>query len=76
VMFDTRSENEVEYVGYGDLKKIFVLTLPEDTYWKSLSDTMLVLALIVPWNTRGKSASDANVYMTLRLASVVMDVTT
>lgn len=72
-MFETRSGTEVEYVGYGDLKKLFVLPLPPDGYWGSLSGTTLILALIVPWNTRGKSATEGNVYMTSRLASVMTD---
>ncbi|KAF8441735.1 hypothetical protein L210DRAFT_3399302, partial [Boletus edulis BED1] len=59
---------------YGDLKKIFVLPLPPDAYWGSLSDTTLILALIVPWNTKGKSATEGNVYMGSRLASVITDV--
>ena len=73
-MFETHSGTEVEYIGYGDLKKIFVLPLPPDAYWGSLGSTTLILALIVPWNTRGKSATEENVYMTSRLASVMTDV--
>ncbi|KAI9573911.1 hypothetical protein HD554DRAFT_2012432 [Boletus coccyginus] len=73
-MFKTRSGTEVEFVSYGDLKKIFVLSLPPDVYWGTLGGTTLILMLVVPWNTRGKSATEENVYMTSRLASVMTDV--
>ena len=72
-MFETHSGTKVEYISYGDLKKIFVLPLPSDAYWGSLSGMTLILTLIVPWNTRGKSATEGNVYMTSHLASVMTD---
>ncbi|KAG9309107.1 hypothetical protein JVU11DRAFT_11000 [Chiua virens] len=73
-IFETRPGNEVTYTGYGDLEKLFVLTLPHNGLFKELSGKHLVLALIMPWNTDGKLASEENVYMTHCRASIVTDV--
>ena len=73
-MFKTRTGNPVVHVSYGELEKIFVLTLPKDKFFKTLSGKLLVLALITPWDTEGKSGAEDNVYMTSRKASVVTDV--
>ena len=72
-MFKTQTGNPVVHVGYGELEKIFVLTLPIDKFFKTLSSKSLVLALIAPWDTEGKSAAEDNVYMTSRKASLVTD---
>ena len=72
-MFETRTGNPVVHVGYGELEKIFVLNLPIDKFFKTLSGKLLVLALIAPWDTEGKSAAEDNIYMTSRKASLVTD---
>lgn len=73
-MFETRTGNPVVHIGYGELERVFILTLPIDKFFKTLSGKSLVLALIAPWDTEGKSAAADNVYMTSRKASVVTNV--
>ncbi|KIN99452.1 hypothetical protein M404DRAFT_73784, partial [Pisolithus tinctorius Marx 270] len=56
---------------YGDLEKIFMLTLPPNKFFASLSDKMLILALITPWNTKGKDAVSENTYLLFCCATIV-----
>lgn len=50
-------------LGYGTLKKIFTLTLPQDLFFGVLSGKTLLLTLIAPWDTaKGRDAAVENVY--------------
>jgi hypothetical protein len=73
-MFDAQAHGVITHVGYRDLERIFVLTLPPDEIFKSLKGKTLVLALITPWDTEGKSAAEENVFMTSQKAKIVTDV--
>lgn len=65
---------KVTYVSYGDLEKIFVLTLSVNKLFKILSGKVLALALVTPWNTEGKLAAEEDIYMTSWKAKVVTEV--
>lgn len=64
----------VKYLGYGDLEKILVVTLPTKAFFACFSGRTVALALVTPWNTDGKDATKENVYMSERRASIIMDV--
>lgn len=72
--FENREHSLIRVTGYGDLNKIFVLTLASDAFFTSLSSKMLILALITPWNTEGKDATLENTYLLSRRAPIVTDV--
>lgn len=61
-------------MGYGDLEKILVITLPTNPFFANLSAQIIVLALVTPWDTNGKDASKEDVYMTTRKASFITDI--
>ncbi|KAF9222843.1 hypothetical protein BS17DRAFT_767596 [Gyrodon lividus] len=64
----------ITQVSYGDLERIFILTIPTDDFFARLSGQTVALALVVPWDTDGKDATKGNVYMTSRKASVITDI--
>ncbi|KIN97008.1 hypothetical protein M404DRAFT_161491 [Pisolithus tinctorius Marx 270] len=74
VILEAHNRHLVRVIGYGDLEKIFVLTLPSNKFFTSLSGKTLVLALITPWNTKGKDAASENTYLLSRRATIVTDV--
>ncbi|KAI5987007.1 hypothetical protein F5J12DRAFT_867766, partial [Pisolithus orientalis] len=51
-----------------------MLTLPPNKFFPSLSGKTLVLALITPWNTKGKDAANENTYLLSHHATIVTDV--
>ena len=63
----------VKHLGYGDLEKILVITLPTKSFLTDFSGRTVVFALVTPWDTDGKDATKENLYMTQRRASVIMD---
>ncbi|KIK97904.1 hypothetical protein PAXRUDRAFT_807196 [Paxillus rubicundulus Ve08.2h10] len=73
VVFETCT-GVITTVSYGDLEKIFVLTIPTDDFFAKLGGETIALALITPWDTAGKDATKENVYITSRKASIVTDV--
>ncbi|KAI5985406.1 hypothetical protein EDC04DRAFT_2590294, partial [Pisolithus marmoratus] len=60
--------------GYGNLNKIFMLTLASATFFTSLSSKMLILTLITPWNTEGKDATLENTYLLSQHTPIITDV--
>ncbi|KAF8833391.1 hypothetical protein BDN67DRAFT_917119, partial [Paxillus ammoniavirescens] len=64
----------ITQVSYGDLEKIFILTIPTDDFFAKLGGETIILALITPWDMDGKDATKENVYMTSRKASIVTDI--
>ncbi|KAI6151272.1 hypothetical protein BKA82DRAFT_4125839 [Pisolithus tinctorius] len=64
----------VQVIRYGDLEKIFMLTLPPNKFFTSLSSKTLVLALITPWNTKGKDTTSKNTYLLSHCATIVTNV--
>lgn len=74
VKVEGRNGTLFDRVGYGELKKIFVLTLPTDQSFKALSGETLVLTLITPWETGGKNAARENTFMESKKADIVTDV--
>ncbi|KAI5983266.1 hypothetical protein EDC04DRAFT_2592014, partial [Pisolithus marmoratus] len=64
----------IHITGYGNLNKIFMLTLAMDAFFASLSGKILVLALITPWNTEGNDATLENTYLLSCRATIVTDV--
>ncbi|KAH0832349.1 hypothetical protein J3R83DRAFT_13365 [Lanmaoa asiatica] len=73
VVFEIRT-GAIKQVNYGDLKRIYVLTIPEEPFFGLLQGKTFILALVTPWDTDGKLASKENVYMTMRKASVITDI--
>ncbi|KIO05663.1 hypothetical protein M404DRAFT_948071 [Pisolithus tinctorius Marx 270] len=73
VILEARNHHLVQVIRYGDLEKIFVLTLPPNKFFTSLSGKTLVLALITPWNTKGKDTVSKNTYLLSRHATIVTD---
>ena len=51
-----------------------MVAIPEDVFFGGLNGKTLALALITPWNTDGKVASEETVFMTSRKASVITDI--
>ncbi|KAI6001303.1 hypothetical protein EDD15DRAFT_2159011, partial [Pisolithus albus] len=74
VTLETRQHCLIHVTGYGDLNKIFALTLATDRFFEALSGKTLVLALITPWNTEGKDAAVENTYLLSRRATIVTDI--
>ncbi|KAI6044177.1 hypothetical protein EDC04DRAFT_2599533 [Pisolithus marmoratus] len=74
VTFENCEHSLIRVTGYGDLNKIFVLTLASDAFFTSLSSKTLILALITPWNTEGKDATLENTYLLSQHAPIVTDV--
>ncbi|KIO03138.1 hypothetical protein M404DRAFT_146306, partial [Pisolithus tinctorius Marx 270] len=74
VILEARNRHLVRVIGYGDLEKIFVLTLPSNKFFASLSGKTLILALITPWNTKGKDTASENTYLLSCHATIVTDV--
>ncbi|KAI5984972.1 hypothetical protein EDC04DRAFT_2590569, partial [Pisolithus marmoratus] len=74
VTFENHKHSLICVTGYGDLNKIFMLTLASDAFFTSLSSKMLILALITPWNTEGKDAMLENTYLLSWCAPIITDV--
>ncbi|KAI6159326.1 hypothetical protein EDD17DRAFT_1613662 [Pisolithus thermaeus] len=74
VTLETREHCLIHITGYGDLNKIFVMTLATGAFFKSLSGKTLILALITPWNTEGNDATLENTYLLSCHATIVTDV--
>lgn len=63
----------MKHLGYGDLEKIVIVTLPADPFFAALSGKTISLVLIVPWDSDGRDAAKENVYMTTRRAAFVTE---
>ncbi|KAI6028191.1 hypothetical protein EDC04DRAFT_2572975, partial [Pisolithus marmoratus] len=74
VTFENCKHSLICVTGYGNLNKIFMLTLASDAFFTSLCSKMLILALITPWNTEGKDATLENTYLLSRCAPIITDV--
>ncbi|KIK77263.1 hypothetical protein PAXRUDRAFT_167400, partial [Paxillus rubicundulus Ve08.2h10] len=73
VVFETRT-GVITQVRYGDLEKIFILTIPTNDFFAKLGRETIILELITPWDMDGKDATKANVYMTSWKVSIVTDI--
>ena len=65
---------DVKILGYSDLKKILIITLPTNPLFANLSGEIIVLALVTPWDTNSKDASEDDVYMTSGKAVFITDI--
>ncbi|KAF8833262.1 hypothetical protein BDN67DRAFT_917366 [Paxillus ammoniavirescens] len=74
VVFQPHTGPAVRRISYGDLEKIFVLTLPADVFFRNLSGKTLALTLITPWDTEGKITSKEMTFLKSRRASIVTDI--
>lgn len=74
-VFETRSEGSVSrQTGYGDLEKILAFSVPAVPFFGTLRGKTVLLALVRPWDTDGKDASQENVFFKSRNAKIVMDI--
>lgn len=74
-VFETRSEGSVSrQTGYGDLEKILAFSVPAVPFFGTLRGKTVLLALVRPWNTDGKDASQEDVFFKSRNAKIVMDI--
>lgn len=64
----------VKRLGYGDLEKILIVTIPADPFFTDLSGKTIALVLITPWDTDGKNALKENMYMTSRQAAFITEI--
>lgn len=58
----------------GDPEKILVIRLPSDSFFANLSEQVIILVLITPWNTDSRDVSKKDVYMTSQNASFIIDI--
>jgi len=60
--------------GYGDLEKIIALVVPAKPFFGALGGKSIILALVKPWDTDGKVASEENVFFKDRKVKIIMDI--
>lgn len=60
--------------GYGDLEKIIALAVPTVPFFGALGGKSIILALVKPWDTDGKVASEETVFFKDRRARIIMDI--
>ncbi|KIN97153.1 hypothetical protein M404DRAFT_161136, partial [Pisolithus tinctorius Marx 270] len=68
------SSSVLTQTGYGDLEKIIALVLPATPLFGELRGKTIVVALVRPWDTDGKVASEEVVFFESRKARIIMDI--
>ena len=62
MVFETRTGSVLVRTGYGDLEEIITLAVPAGPFFGVLGGKTIILALVKPWDTNGKVASEENVF--------------